>query len=175
MGKTDLPEERELEAVLREHAARYPLMEPADAVKLIYQNEFGGGHLITDPDKALRFLRMEYASVSRDPALPLTEDIGGGIARVQLAALDEAVFPLERLNALFVRSAEEHRGDGERFLRKLALLRSVTAQGVFDFSPEALDAYLELCRAAGFPAVSHSDRYRSAYRPAYRVVLRSLL
>ena len=35
----------ELERILREHAERYPLMQPTDAVKLIYQNEFGGGHL----------------------------------------------------------------------------------------------------------------------------------
>ena len=36
----------ELEAILKIHVKRYPLMQPTDAVKLIYQNEFGGGHLI---------------------------------------------------------------------------------------------------------------------------------
>ena len=37
-----------MKTILLTHAARYPLMEPRDAVKLIYQNEFGGGHLIRD-------------------------------------------------------------------------------------------------------------------------------
>ena len=33
-----------LEQILQDHARKYPKMEPTDAVKLIYQNEFGGGH-----------------------------------------------------------------------------------------------------------------------------------
>ena len=77
----------ELEQILREHAARYPLMQPTDAVKLIYQNEFGGGHLIRDEQAALNYLRREYASVEKDPAVPLHEAIGNGILRVNLAAV----------------------------------------------------------------------------------------
>ena len=49
----------ELEQILREHAKRYPLMQPTDAVKLIYQNEFGGGHLIRDEQACLNYLRRE--------------------------------------------------------------------------------------------------------------------
>lgn len=41
MAETD-----ELYGVLCAHAARYPLMRPTDAVKLIYQGEFGSGHMI---------------------------------------------------------------------------------------------------------------------------------
>ena len=48
--------------ILLNHAGRYPLMEPTDAVKLIYQNEFGGGHLIQDVDSCLNYLRREYES-----------------------------------------------------------------------------------------------------------------
>ena len=36
--------ETELSHILRNHAARYPAMEPTDAVKLLYQSEFGGSH-----------------------------------------------------------------------------------------------------------------------------------
>ena len=51
----------ELRAILIAHARRYPLMQPRDAVKLIYQNEFGGGHLIRDEEACLNYLRREYA------------------------------------------------------------------------------------------------------------------
>ena len=34
-----------LKNILKTHAGRYPETRPRDAVKLIYQNEFGGGHL----------------------------------------------------------------------------------------------------------------------------------
>ena len=49
----------ELRAILLAHAKRYPLMQPRDAVKLIYQNEFGGGHLIRDEQTCLNYLRQE--------------------------------------------------------------------------------------------------------------------
>ena len=41
----------------------------------------------------------------------------------------------------------------------------------FRFSKEALQTYLAAYREAGCPLVSHSETYRRAYRPAYRVVL----
>lgn len=53
------PEESELHGILTAHAARYPLMRPADAVKLLYQQEFGGGHLVTDTADSLVRLRTE--------------------------------------------------------------------------------------------------------------------
>lgn len=96
----------ELENILRTHARRYPLMQPSDAVKLIYQNEFGGGHLICDEQACLNYLRREYDSVKKDASIPLYEDIGNGIVRVNLAAVQEE--DLEQLGKDFIRSAAEH-------------------------------------------------------------------
>ena len=42
-----------LEDVLLQHFDRYPRMQPQDAVKLIYQQEFGPGHLVKDEKKAM--------------------------------------------------------------------------------------------------------------------------
>ena len=160
---------KELEQILTYHAARYPQMAPTDAVKLIYQNEFGGGHLIRDEAACLSYLAREYAATEHNYRLPLTEAIGNGILRVNLAAL-----PPEKLEALgraFLRSAAEHRGLQARFEEKLDLLRRLTAAGCFRFTPEELELYLEAYRKAGYPPVSHSDPYREHYRPAYRIVL----
>ena len=159
---------RELESVLKDHARRYPRMEPTDAVKLLYQNEFGGGHLIRDVDACLRYLRAEYESVSRDPAAPRREYIGNGIYRVNLAALTEA--ELEDLGRDFINSAAAHRGDLDRFIEKLAVLRKLTAEGVFAFDSARLEEYLTAYEQAGYPMVSHSPTYREHYKPAYRVV-----
>ena len=99
-----------LRETLTAHAGRYPAMEPRDAVKLIYQNEFGGGHLIADPAGSLARLRAEYADAPRDPGAPLAEDIGNGMVRVHLGGLDRLEYPLEALNRDFARSAALHRG-----------------------------------------------------------------
>jgi len=159
-----------LERILREHAKRYPLMQPTDAVKLIYQNEFGGGHLIRDEEACLNYLRREYAAVEKDPTAPLYEDIGNGIIRVNLAAVKAE--DLERLGRAFIDSAAKHKGTMDRFLNKLEVLRKLTTEGVFTFDVDALNAYLSEYKAVGYPAVSHSEQYRQAYTPAYRVILK---
>jgi len=155
--------------ILREHACRYPLMEPTDALKLLYQNEFCGGHLIQDENACLARLRAEYATVRHDRTMPLTEDIGNGIVRVNLAAL-----PPEKLDALgdaFLRSSVEHRGSMAAFLETLNAVAERFAFIGFPFAKTNFFTYLDEYRKAGYPAVSHSDAYRAAYHPAYRVVL----
>lgn len=161
---------RELARVLEEHARRYPLMAPQDGVKLIYQNEFSGGHLIAGPEESLARLRREWESVPHDFSAPVLEDIGGGLARVRLEAVDREDYPLEELNRDFIRSAARTRGSRAGFGEKLEVLRRLTAAGRFSFSLPELNRYLEDYLAAGCPPVSHSPGYREAYRPAYRVV-----
>ena len=158
----------ELTEILRDHARRYPKMEPTDAVKLIYQNEFGGGHLIRDGEAVLRYLRAEYNTVSHNPAARREESIGNGIVRVHLAALTPE--EVEELGRAFLHSAAIHQGSRPRFLEKLAVLERLAGEGIFGFSPEALEAYLQGYRDAGYPMVSHSQAYREAYHPAYRII-----
>ena len=161
----------ELKAILIAHAKRYPLMQPRDAVKLIYQNEFGGGHLIRDEQACLNYLRQEYASAEKDPTAALYEDIGNGIVRVNLAAVKPE--DLEQLGRAFIDSAAKHKGTLDSFLHKLEVLRMLTEEGVFTFDTNALSAYLSEYKAAGYPAVSHSPKYREVYNPAYRIIRKS--
>lgn len=160
-----------LEQILRMHAEKYPLMEPTDGVKLIYQNVFGGGHLIRDPEACRRMLRQEYAATPQVPGAALTEPIGNGMVRVMLRALEENGWEADRLCDIFIRSSQAHQGTLEEFLEKLDLLRALTREGIFRFGTAELEAYLKAYRAAGYPMVSHSPRFREAYRPAYRIVV----
>ena len=164
-----------MRSILLAHARRYPLMEPRDAVKLIYQNEFGGGHLIPDEAACLDFLRREYESVKQRPDLPLLEEIGEEIIRINLAALDHHGYSLASVGTAFLLSAAVHHGNPDSFLHKLSTLKELTAEGKMPFSPKDLEAYLESYAAAGYPAVSHSATYRNAYHPAYRVIRKEFL
>jgi hypothetical protein len=166
---------QELEQILQLHAKQYPTMEPTDAVKLIYQNEFGGGHLIQDEVRCLNYLRKEFDMVEKNPKMPILEDIGNGIVRVMLPALDESQYSLEQLGRDFIDSARLHTGTMDSFLEKLTILSRLTSENVFGFSTEELQAYLADYRCAGYPPVSHSEAYRQAYHPAYRIVLKKKL
>lgn len=155
------------------HARRYPKMEPADAVKLAYQSVFGGGHMIADPAKSLAFLAQERAQTRADASQASADaflSIGLGRARMNLASDALCGLPDALLNRMFVRSAQEPVGDLPLFQRVLEEISLTAANGVFAFSGAALSTYLAGYRAAGYPMVHHSESYRLAYRPAYRVV-----
>lgn len=161
--------------ILEFHARRYPLSEPTDAVKLLYQNAFGVGHMIASAASFRERLETEMRSVTRDPAVPLTEPIGNGLVRVMLNSPEIGRFTPEALTAACIKTAEGFAGDLERFGENLRELESAVRQGLFAFTPEHLAEYLEGYRAAGCPPVSHSGTYHRAYHPAYRVVKGSLL
>lgn len=153
--------------ILLFHATRYPRMTPQDAVKLLYQNAFGPGHLLRDPQKAREYLRQERAALPPSTPLP-PEPIGNGLVRVYLNGLSPEA--LEQLFLDFSRTAATFQGDKAHFLHSLTLLETLTAQGKLPFSSAALAAYLTDYRQAGYPLVSHSPQYKAAYAPAYRVV-----
>lgn len=165
--------QQELYHILLDHAKRYPLMEPCDAVKLVFQNEFGGEHLICEPNATLAWLRAERAATPNDPDAAPVEEIGNGMVRVALATLEFTERALRVLNRDFFRSAQIHVGRRKTFLSKLDTLRMLAEEKVFAFTRQELEGYLERYISAGCCPLSHSPTYRAAYRPAYRVVKRS--
>jgi len=159
------------EEILRTHSKKYPKMRPCDAVKLVYQSEFGGGHLIKDSDKSLLRIKEELSSLNMGNSGELYESIGSGLCRVNLSRLSSHGLTSEWLNKVFVTSAREVKGSVDEFEKKLQLLLSLANDGLFEFDAPTLAVYISDYKAAGYPPVSHSDEYRAAYNPAYRVVL----
>jgi hypothetical protein len=147
----------------------HPEMEIADAVKLIYQNEFGCGHLIVDPLESLAGIREEMTDLTADAAEPLKESIGNGLCRMNLRSCIVNRIGVEAINRAFVITAQTVYGTVERFEGKLSSLV------MLPFDPEALAEYLRVYKMKGYFPVHHSNRYRRAYAPAYRVILEALV
>ena len=154
---------------LLNHLKRYPKMQIQDAVKLLYQSEFGGGHMIASPEKSLDRIKEEYRNFKGQPSSVVCEPIGGGMYRIYLSALDHGL-SAETLNSMFVETADRKAGSRESFEEKLALLIRCCQNGELPFDKAQAEAFLCAYRSQGYPAVSHSDCYRSAYHPAYRIV-----
>ncbi len=167
--EAEILEDRELEEILVQHGLEYPAMQPQDAVKLLYQNEFGGGHIIANPETSLRYLREEFRRLdSPKEAVPKWTSIGGGLCRLELRGLREEILPT--INRLFVAGAGQNKGDEASFWRKIQLLQTLADQGGLPFSGEKLADYLELYRKDGCHMISHSPEYREAHQPAYRII-----
>ena len=167
-----------MKEILLAHIKACPRLLPQDAVKLCYQSAFGGGHLITDSARAAEYLHTERAALTPNAALPLTEDIGGGMMRLHLASDAARTLSDDVILRVFASSAARvlSRDDNEqRFADALAALEALAQNGQTPFSAQALSGYLADYRAAGCPPVSHSPEYRAAYAPAYRVMERVYL
>ena len=151
------------------HMKRYVKMTPQDAVKLLYQSEFGGGHMIRDREGARLFLLRELEKTPRSGTVPTVEALGPDAARINLASLPDGLSP-DTLFSVFLGSTELFSGSEERFAQKLMLPRELIEENIAPFSLGEYDAYVGRYLREGGGAVHHSPAYAAAYRPAYRVV-----
>lgn len=159
-----------MQKILKEHFARYPLMQPQDAVKLCYQSEFGGGHMIPNRQRALERLDQEMAQTVQTGG-SLLEDIGG-YYRLYLRAVQQSGLRAETVNGLFCHTADHACSSMQGFSQRLRALEELAAAGEAPFGAAELVEYLRDYRAQGCPAVSHTPLYREHYAPAYRLVPR---
>lgn len=148
---------------------KYPKMEPCDAVKLLYQAEFGGGHRVQNEYDCMMQIENEADSLAPEQlADPYFEEIGGGYCRMNFSVL--GMIPVEVLGKMFIRSSGEQQGSPAGFSERIDLLRQLSREGKTGFSPESLDGYLQFYFQDAPHPVSHSETYTHHYRPAYRVV-----
>ena len=152
--------------ILLEEKKRHPAAEARDLCKLLYQSEFGAGHMAMDAEAGLARLRAECAACGAGEDEPFT-DVGGGLVRLHLRALPALKLRLETVNGLFAQACAP-RGSVAGLEEKLNTLRE-SAAGL-GLRPEDVDAEIASWRAAGYPALSHSQTYRTLYHPAYRLV-----
>lgn len=168
-----------MKEILLKNCAKYPQMQVQDAVKLLYQSEFGGGHMISDIGKSLDRICEESlknaSQFDKDRQKSINyksepyEFIGNGICRIYLSALDDGLRP-ETLNQMFVWTAKHKTGTVAGFERKLEVLLDCCRSGELSWSVEEVQRYLSAYKMQGYPVVSHSDVYRETYQPSYRVV-----
>ncbi len=162
--------------ILTLHAKRYPAMAAEDYVKLLYQSEFGPGHMVDAGDGAmLERLEAEFDRASAEGYAPAytVEAIGGGLCRLHLDPRQLKKEDLPLVLRCFAASAES-RGSKEGLWTKLGLLAGLSWTGELPLDVEELEAFLARYDDAGTPAISHSEGYREAYTPHYRVMDRDL-
>ncbi len=167
---------QELRHTLLQYFERYPVMQFRDMVKMIYQNEFAGGHLITNEIDSLSRLREECGALIEHTCVTqgscLFEDIGNELCRLHLGKLLSlnTDISLETVNRFFISTANSVSGSIESFEEKIDVLRQCCRNKELPYLIEDVDAYLVHYKNMGYPAVSHSETYRQAYCPSYRIV-----
>ena len=161
-------------AFILAQCTRYPALQPADLLKGLHQSTFGCGHLVRDPSAAADFIRREAEECSR-PNGPVLEELDGGFVRVHLWALKAWKVSPEELAGRFARSAAVVCGSAEEIEGRLAVLLALAEEGALPFGYEETARAVQVWREKGYPACHHSEQFRAAYAPAYRVLWRKYL
>lgn len=154
-------------ACLQEQLRLHPAMQPRDVLKLCYQAARGAEHLLTDTARARAYFDQEYAATPADASLPLLEIIGPEVARVNIAAWKAASLPADWLFRMFVYTASVPQEGRDLLAEYVAQANAIVAEKMPEW-PAVLAAWQE----SGCPAVHHSEAYRAAEHPAYRIVRR---
>lgn len=166
-----------MDSLLKKHLERTPRMAPQDAVKLAYQSAFGCGHLLSARETCADFVLHERERTPEDAAAAPSVPLGGGLCRMSLSAPATRALSPERvadcmlLTDAWVRARPNNES---RFEAMLNAWEALAEAGETPFSAQELRAYLRDYRAQGCPVVSHSEMYRAAYAPSYRVVMSDL-
>lgn len=159
---------------LIEHLGKHPSMMPQDVVKLCYQAVFGAEHLLFNISTAKGYFDHEFDSVEAIDG-ELCEMISDDVCRVNLAVAKAKGIDRELIFNAFVSSAKIGQGENDRFIGFLEEAEEIVMSGICNFSLDEWREFLEKYKDAGMPAVHHSQRYRDAEKPSYRIVNRKKL
>lgn len=159
-----------LRDLLLKHARRYPLMQPTDYAKLIYQAAFAGGHMIPSPEYALNRLKSEWNVIPSQRFESLIEPVGNGLSRLYLGPARQLALRPETVNALFVRTSVCFEKNAALFEKGMAEAAALADAHELPVSGEALRREKDVCLANDYAPFSHSAAYHAAYKPAYRLV-----
>lgn len=158
--------------LLGHHLKRYPLMQLDDIYKLLHQAALGSAHSIDDPVAVRRRLEREAAALGPGPEEPIADVISpdGKLARVHLRPYLDAGHDLGALADAFVQTAKIYPGSRDKLAKFCGCLGDLAAAGGIPFSGDRVVEHFAAIARSGYPVLRHSQAYRDAYRPAYRVV-----
>ena len=167
---------KRIEGLLMGHMDRRPLMRVTDYYKLIYQGVFGVGHIMGEGAWGWLEREAEGLDMSEHQGEPLIEAISvdGSVVRVNLRPyLREG----GSLTALFdsMRETALVEGSTEAFMEVWRVFLTLVEEGRIEVDPADLEDIGVELREKGVIPHHHSQAYREAYYPAYRVVRRDTL
>ncbi len=101
------PDESCAEALMA-YAEQYPAAQPQDLYKLVFQDLYGPGHLLTDSADCAMYIAQEVAAMDDSNALPDFEYTlcDGRFVRVNLLLVRNGAIGVDRLTSAVMRSAE---------------------------------------------------------------------
>ena len=163
---------QDVKPLILEHLNRRPMARAQDIYKLLFQGVFGVAHIVSD--KAWNILveeagRINLQDHSEDPLIE-TVSPDDSMVRVNLRQYINHGGDLKTLYQVMKKSAE-HKGDDQVFHAYWSQYKEMVADGLVPGAQDEIDELNQLIRREGVKPRHHTEPYRQAYYPAYRVVV----
>lgn len=159
--------------LVQQHLLWFPLMQPSDIYKLLYQGVLGAEHLLSSPDAFTRELAAEFEPLEPDPSGRLLEPVRPDrtLLRLNLRAYKCSSSQVSKLFSALLETSLIPMGDSAELQSVWDRLVADCEQGLVPgITPEDMRTHTAWLEQAGFPAVHHSPIYRQHYQPAYRLI-----
>jgi len=159
--------------LLTQHISWYPLMEPRDIYKLLYQGVMGSEHLRTSTVEYIWNLRSEFERLQPDRNQRLLEPVrpDQALFRLNLRVFKNRQMKIDLLFSSLIETTRVMIGNREEMEAVWAAFTQWCLHGQVDrFEIKKIYQLSLWLFKSGFPAVHHSEIYRREYQPAYRLI-----
>ncbi len=157
----------EFKETLIDHLNMYPLMQAEDIYKLAYQFSFGPGHFFIDTDEARERIFIEAKGLKDDNGNINIVFVGNGYSRYPL--VDNPIY-LEIVLEDFIKTVKAGKPNNINFEELLNNISGYLKDLKINFKEEDYLNLIKEMKDKGYPAISHSQKYRDAYNPHYRLL-----
>lgn len=166
-------EKDQVRTVVAEQLAKYPSSTLVDLYKIFFQDQFGPGHLLGDTASARAYFEWELEEmISRGRYQAEPCGLGRNFVRVPMDLVKDSLIDKEDYFRSFITSARNFSSpDVHQWHRDWnELLAVIEDMDLFlpDFEEEKFE--LDEMIKKGQTAVHHSEFYRRAYDPHYRIM-----
>lgn len=168
-------EERNIRRMCEEISEKYPNATLQDVYKTCYQDFFGAEHLISDTTLARLQLRMEIEKC-RDTdlsSMPEKEPTGyrHHFTRINLSMVTEGKMTESQLFDMFIDAASKNNNPDGDWAKEWEKIEKIALQVSPKWESPKLQILLKKMAKENQP-VHHSDAFKKAYNPHYRIVRR---
>ena len=165
--------ESQIVASIKNQLSLYPQSRLTDLYKNFFQDRFGPGHIVASRAAAADYLEQELANMQPSAMLPF-EHTGwqNRYVRINLELVKNGTIPKETLLAAFIESANSAApptiDEWQNEWRQIAAIIQSHSPKLPEYDSDL--SYIESRLKSGVYDMHHSELFRQAYRPHYRII-----
>ena len=167
-------EEQAIRTMCEEIVQRYPQATLQDVYKTCFQDFFGAEHLLRDTAAAHQYLKAEIeATQAQDlSAMPVYEPTGfrHRFMRANLSLVHSGEMSEDELFARFAEAAGTNNALSDKWEEEWQTIETIALEVQPAWADSTLQTELRYAASVQSP-VRHSETFRQAYHPHYRIIV----